>query len=105
MKESKIDASDKRVIIYGNGNYGVVKAVLEFHGVSKYPITVFEGGYAEWTEKKAKTQPAKTEEKKEAVVDKLESEVAKEQETEKKEEEKEKAEVVAEVIAENQLAE
>ena len=69
LKDLSVDVSDKHIIVYGNGNYGVVRAVLEFHGVSKHPILVFEGGYNEWKEKKpaadekaAALKAAKTEE-------------------------------------------
>jgi 3-mercaptopyruvate sulfurtransferase SseA len=48
--------SDKKIIVYGNGNCSVVKAVLDFHGVSRKPILVYEGGFAEWTEKNAKIE-------------------------------------------------
>ena len=55
LKDANVEASKKHIIVYGNGNYAVVKAVLDFHGVSPHPIVVFEGGYAEWSDRKAKT--------------------------------------------------
>ena len=63
LREAKIETGKTQFILYGNGQAGLAKAVLESSGVSKSPIKVFEGGLPEWNEKKPKEKEiAKSEE-------------------------------------------
>ena len=41
------------MIVFGNGNFPVVKAVLETCRMVDAPIQVYEGGFVEWKLKKA----------------------------------------------------
>lgn len=61
LKAAKIETGNKKFVLYGNGQSGLAKAVLECYGVSKNPIKIYEAGLPEWLEKKPKEKDPKEE--------------------------------------------